>query len=667
MKRYEILSAVLGAVLALSGCVGSGGVDDPSAKVEDGPGGKEDRWNYRNDPERFDGEFNYHVEDLPTEGTSEQDPWPSSYFPTYEDSINHRWNGTEMSPAEKYDMAFNGWQPSEDFDSLRPFSRRDPVPGDDWDTEYYNSLGPLASHVSGQMGNRRDRDLAVTNSGAPTGDEEWEVETWWGLCHAWVPAAMLEDRPLRPVEYNGVTFEVGDIEALLIAAYNRAPADMIGGRCNAGSGDDEVERDENGRPVDVDCRDTNPGSLHVIATNYLGLQNRMFAMDRTYDYEVWNQPVVGYEITRQEEVTPARAMEILGAEGEEYIYNDDAVTLYDVRMSLDWLTESHASTTPNDTARYTRTDRYHYILEVDGDGKVIGGEYASDSSSRFPDFLWNPRRLTRSSVPYLNLDQVRMLLEMSRGPVTPDPTGDVLTATGGSVEIPDNDATGVSSSASISGEGVITTVGLAIDLTHTYIGDLLITLEHSGVTRTVHNREGGSANDIQRSFDVTGFEGLAAGGDWTVHVSDNAGRDVGSLNSWTLTVGTESGTPVDPGPGGGNRFEGMGGVSIPDNNASGASSTASVAGASQGTVSIEVAITHTYIGDLVVEVQAPNGQSFTLHERDGGSDDDIAETYPLDAVGNRFSDDPNGTWTLRVTDNAGADLGTIDSWAVLVE
>ena len=66
MKRYEMLGATLGAILALTGCAPGGGVADPNDKIEDdGLGGKEDRWNSANNPERFDGEFNYHVGDAP--------------------------------------------------------------------------------------------------------------------------------------------------------------------------------------------------------------------------------------------------------------------------------------------------------------------------------------------------------------------------------------------------------------------------------------------------------------------------------------------------------------------------------------------------------------------------------------------------------------------------
>lgn len=662
------LISLLAVLMVLGGCAMEGAVDD---KGDEDGAGKEDRWNSVNDPSRFEGEFNYHLSDLPMSGTAEREAWPSTYWPTYENSIAVRWQRTgdfmnDLSPAEKYDMAFNGWTPPSGFQALRPFDRNSPVPGTGWDTSYYTQLGPLARHVSENMGNRADRDLAVRNNGGPTGSDEWPVETWWGLCHAWVPAALLEDRPLRAVTYNGVRFEVGDIEALLIAAYNRAPADMIGGRCNAGSGENTVERDAQGRAIDVDCRDSNPGAMHVILTNYLGLRSRGFAFDRTYDYEVWNQPVSGYEITRQEEITVEQAQQLLGLTGNTYTLNPDARKLYRVNATVSWITESHASTTPNETSRYTRQDHYEYILEVDGSDRIIGGEWVGSSRTRHPDFLWNPRRLTRSSVPNLSLTDLRNLVMMSRAEPTTPGGGSSLTADGqGGVAIPDNAPAGIRSAANVTGTGVVANVSVTVDIAHTYIGDLMVVLEHGGVSRTLHNREGGGADNIARTFNVVGFEGAAANGEWTLRVSDHAGRDVGTLNSWRIAVGATGGTPTPPPSTGGTRFEGQGGIAIPDNNTTGISSTANVSGVTSGTVSIEVAITHTYVGDLVVTVEH-NGRTWKLHDQAGGSADDLRQTFTLDATGDAFTGNPSGTWTLRVTDTAAVDTGTLASWAVVV-
>lgn len=670
MTRMTKILTTLGALLALAGCAAIA-PEDPSLKLAgEDELGKEDRWNPSSDPERFTGEHDYDLADLPLSGTAQNESWPSTYWPTYEDSINTRWNGNELSPAQKYDQAFNGWTPPAGFMNLRPFDRDNPAPGTGWDRNYYDQQGPLASYVSREMGNRADREQAITANGRPSG--EWTVETWWGLCHAWVPAAINEPRPLRSVTYNGVTFHVGDLEALLIAAHNRTPAEMLGDRCRAGSTGTTVERDEFGRPTDTSCADSNPGAMHVIVTNYLGLNHRGFAMDRTFDYQVWNQPVTGYEITRQTEITAAQANQLLGRPGDTYTQNPDAAHLYDVHMSLRWITESHASTVPGDAARHTRTDNLTYILEVDQTGKIIGGEWYGASQSLHPDFLWNPRRITRSAVPHLDLANVRMLIEMSRqAPGTGGgSTGTQVSANGaGNLAIPDNQSAGITSAASVPRTvGGVASVNVELNITHPYIGDLSVVLEHNGVSRTIHNREGGSADNIVRTIAVPGFDGLDPSGNWTLRVSDTARADTGRLVSWRLVVGVGASTVMPPPSSTEMRFAGGGNVSIPDNNQTGVTSTARVSGAptSGRTVAVDVNIQHPYVGDLTVEAVAPTGQTFTLHAQTGGSDDNIVRVFPLDATGSAFTGDPNGTWTLRVKDGAAQDVGSIQSWAVVV-
>ena len=108
-----------------------------------------------------------------------------------------------------------------------------------------------------------------------------------------------------------------------------------------------------------------------------------------------------------------------------------------------------------------------------------------------------------------------------------------------------------------------------------------------------------------------------------------------------------------------------GGVAIPDDDEAGITATAEVPAGASGTVSIELDITHSWRGDL--EVRVSHGeQSFVLHDREGGSAENLSGSFPLDATGNAFEGDPVGTWTLHVADRAGADTGTLNSWAVVV-
>jgi serine protease len=75
-----------------------------------------------------------------------------------------------------------------------------------------------------------------------------------------------------------------------------------------------------------------------------------------------------------------------------------------------------------------------------------------------------------------------------------------------------------------------------VDVTHTYVGDLVVKLKHGGAEETLLNREGGSGSDIDRDFLPSAFAGLEAQGDWVLTVSDNASADTGTLNSWSIKI-----------------------------------------------------------------------------------------------------------------------------------
>ncbi|WP_345301922.1 M4 family metallopeptidase, partial [Lysobacter hankyongensis] len=75
---------------------------------------------------------------------------------------------------------------------------------------------------------------------------------------------------------------------------------------------------------------------------------------------------------------------------------------------------------------------------------------------------------------------------------------------------------------------------------------------------------------------------------------------------------------------------------------------------------VAVNIVHTYKGDLVVDLVAPDGSVYNLHNRTGGSADNIVQTYTV----NLSSEALNGTWNLRVRDAAAGDVGYINSWSV---
>ncbi|UJQ31048.1 proprotein convertase P-domain-containing protein [Lysobacter gummosus] len=83
-------------------------------------------------------------------------------------------------------------------------------------------------------------------------------------------------------------------------------------------------------------------------------------------------------------------------------------------------------------------------------------------------------------------------------------------------------------------------------------------------------------------------------------------------------------------------------------------------GNGSATTPIAVNIVHTYKGDLKVDLVAPDGTIYNLHNRSGGSADNINQTYTR----NLSSEALNGVWKLRVNDNAAFDTGKIDTWSI---
>ncbi|WP_051176303.1 M20/M25/M40 family metallo-hydrolase [Luteimonas mephitis] len=83
-------------------------------------------------------------------------------------------------------------------------------------------------------------------------------------------------------------------------------------------------------------------------------------------------------------------------------------------------------------------------------------------------------------------------------------------------------------------------------------------------------------------------------------------------------------------------------------------------GKAPASAQVDVDIRHTYTGDLRVDLVAPDGSVYLLHNRSGGSSDNIIRAYTVDLSAESL----DGTWRLRVSDRGRGDTGRIDSWSV---
>ncbi len=99
---------------------------------------------------------------------------------------------------------------------------------------------------------------------------------------------------------------------------------------------------------------------------------------------------------------------------------------------------------------------------------------------------------------------------------------------------------------------------------------------------------------------------------------------------------------------------------------------------------VKVNISHTYVGDLIIKLIAPDATQLILANQVGGSGDNFTNTVfktggtpiasgsapftgnfaPSNPFSNLNGKNPNGTWSLNVTDNSFGDAGNLINWEI---
>jgi subtilisin family serine protease len=162
---------------------------------------------------------------------------------------------------------------------------------------------------------------------------------------------------------------------------------------------------------------------------------------------------------------------------------------------------------------------------------------------------------------------------------------------------------------------------------------------------------------------------VTSGGSSTLTISTSASTPAGTYTvtvTGTAASGTRSATyslTVTGGSGGGCSGTNGTDVSIPDSG-SAVTSSITISGCNRNAASsstVAVNIVHTYRGDLVIDLLAPDGSSYRLKNSsifDGT--DNVNTTYTV----NLSSEAANGTWRLQVRDVYGGDTGYINTWTL---
>lgn len=304
-------------------------------------------WPSQSRPTIMSKKFEMELKKLPRGGIviESQKYWSSDYWPLQKGNINLRWYAKEPrgfnlhSPTKNEALKMN----LEELSELAPSEKLDLLMG-----RYSYSL---KQQVSKRASPRR---------------KEWE-----GICHGWAGATLNHNEPTPKILRNrdgiDVPFGSSDIKALLsyYYAYYYRPVSIyqMGRRC-PGSGQYCDE-------------DLNAGAFHIVLANKVGLEGEGFITDIDNGREVWNQVVHSFVSNVIEDDLPPANNSAVGTVKMVRIRTKMKVVFNIVKNSWEPVIGTPLQT--------YKTEEYEYYLDLNSDGKILGGEWISKAR---PDFMW---------------------------------------------------------------------------------------------------------------------------------------------------------------------------------------------------------------------------------------------------------------------------------------
>lgn len=217
-----------------------------------------------------------------------------------------------------------------------------------------------------------------------------------------------------------------------------------------------------------------------------------------------------------------------------------------------------------------------------------------------------------------------------------------------------------------------------------------VTTDHAYVNLTL-------ASPLVPEENLAAFVGEDPNGTWIITISDDLAGDGGNLNQWALNITTLNDTPITVVTTTSNTTP----IAIPTGPAV-VTSTITVSGVDPFLfdVNVTTAIVHTFAADLDFTIMSPAGTVVTLSTDNGAGNDNVFNgtvwdddanpagqvpyttnnglvtdhTYvnltlasplsPEEALGAFMGEDPNGTWTITISDDLAGDGGSLESWSL---
>ena len=178
---------------------------------------------------------------------------------------------------------------------------------------------------------RRSRTVSVSG-----------VNAWYGHCNGWAAASVRHAEPQFTVKAHGGEFTPADIKGLLAELYMYNDHTILAGMESY----------------------LNPGTLHAILANWLGRGTHCVNMDADPSKEKWNYPIYSFSST-------------VSRRGRREV---------DVRTKIGYVDADEREHDKSPVRRKTKS--FHYGLELNSRGEIVGGYYYTDSDRI--DFVWVP-------------------------------------------------------------------------------------------------------------------------------------------------------------------------------------------------------------------------------------------------------------------------------------
>jgi hypothetical protein len=192
-----------------------------------------------------------------------------------------------------------------------------------------------------------------------------QTPSWHGHCNGWASAAIRHAEPQNSVRRNGVVFTPADIKGLLAEIYLYNDTLNLAG-------------------IDFPM---NAGTLHVVMANWIGRGSHPIGMEADPGEEKWNYPVYAYAYSHAKR--PHNRVE--------------------VKMNMAYAKDSRGEA--HQSPRNRRIKYFHYSLDLNDEGEIIGGSFYRDSSRI--DMLWAPLQPRQGGTegnkrgnPYVKVDEI---------------------------------------------------------------------------------------------------------------------------------------------------------------------------------------------------------------------------------------------------------------------